>query len=70
MSTIKGSCTLVRDFTDFSFHSYFSLVDDLSEIIGDDETPLDVKYVINNKSFALRYYYWQLNSMLLSIQFF
>ncbi|MCO5562379.1 hypothetical protein L7F22_016006 [Adiantum nelumboides] len=26
--TIKGSCTVVRDFTDFCFHSYFSYLDD------------------------------------------
>ncbi|KAF3331377.1 hypothetical protein FCM35_KLT02783 [Carex littledalei] len=43
VDTIKGSCTLVRDFTDFSFHSYFSLMDELSEAISDEETPIDVK---------------------------
>jgi hypothetical protein len=43
VSTIKGSCTLVRDFTDFSFFSYFSLMDDLSEKTGYEETPIDLK---------------------------
>ncbi|KAK8963022.1 hypothetical protein KSP40_PGU018516 [Platanthera guangdongensis] len=28
-STIKGSCTVVRDLKDVSFHSYFSIMDDL-----------------------------------------
>ncbi|KAI0519451.1 hypothetical protein KFK09_006899 [Dendrobium nobile] len=42
-STIKGACTLVRDFTDICFHSYFSLMDGLSEKVADDEIPLDIK---------------------------
>lgn len=41
--TIKGACTLVRDFTDFCFHSYFSFMDDLSEKIAEDEKPMDIK---------------------------
>ncbi|KAJ3699186.1 hypothetical protein LUZ61_002891 [Rhynchospora tenuis] len=45
LGTIKGSCTLVRDFTDFSFHSYFSFMDELSETIGDEEAPIDVKFL-------------------------
>ncbi|XP_020082943.1 uncharacterized membrane protein At3g27390 [Ananas comosus] len=42
-STIEGACTTVRDFTDFCFHSYFSFMDDLSEKVRDDETPIDIK---------------------------
>ncbi|CAA6670729.1 unnamed protein product [Spirodela intermedia] len=30
-STVKGACTVVRDCTDFCFHSYFSYMDDLRE---------------------------------------
>ncbi|CAL5065714.1 unnamed protein product [Urochloa decumbens] len=41
--TIAGACTVVRDVTDFCFHSYFSFMDDLIEKMGDDETPLDIK---------------------------
>ncbi|XP_008777696.1 uncharacterized membrane protein At3g27390 isoform X2 [Phoenix dactylifera] len=43
MGTIKGACTLVRDFTDFCFHSYFSFMDDLSEKIAEDEKPVDIE---------------------------
>lgn len=43
MSTLKGSCTVVRDFTDFCFHSYFSYMDELSEEIHPDEKPIEVK---------------------------
>ncbi|XP_052178386.1 uncharacterized membrane protein At3g27390 isoform X2 [Diospyros lotus] len=39
-STIEGACTVVRDFTDFCFHSYFSYMDELSE-----EKPIDIKLV-------------------------
>ncbi|XP_073113697.1 uncharacterized membrane protein At3g27390 isoform X2 [Elaeis guineensis] len=46
IGTIKGACTLVRDFTDFCFHSYFSFMDDLSEKIAEDEKPMDIKYGI------------------------
>ncbi|GJN00962.1 hypothetical protein PR202_ga18189 [Eleusine coracana subsp. coracana] len=42
-STIAGACTVVRDVTDFCFHSYFSFMDDLIEKMGDDEKPLDIK---------------------------
>jgi hypothetical protein len=45
VSTITGACTVVRDVTDFCFHSYFSFMDDLIEKMGDDEAPLDIKYV-------------------------
>ncbi|OIT00027.1 PREDICTED: uncharacterized membrane protein At3g27390 isoform X1 [Nicotiana attenuata] len=43
MSTLKGSCTVVRDFTDFCFHSYFSYMDELSEEMDPDEKPMEVK---------------------------
>ncbi|XP_004243604.1 uncharacterized membrane protein At3g27390 [Solanum lycopersicum] len=43
ISTLKGSCTVVRDFTDFCFHSYFSYMDELSEEIYPDEKPIEVK---------------------------
>ncbi|KAK3128364.1 hypothetical protein QOZ80_6BG0460550 [Eleusine coracana subsp. coracana] len=42
-STVAGACTVVRDVTDFCFHSYFSFMDDLIEKMGDDEKPLDIK---------------------------
>ncbi|KAG0490409.1 hypothetical protein HPP92_007272 [Vanilla planifolia] len=32
--TIKGACTLVRDFTDMCFFSYFSIMDDISEKVN------------------------------------
>lgn len=44
MDTIKGACTLVVDFTDFCFHSYFSYMDDLCEKVAIGETPMDIKY--------------------------
>ncbi|KAI3702699.1 hypothetical protein L6452_28449 [Arctium lappa] len=42
-STLEGSCTVVRDFTDFCFHSYFSFMDDLSEEIPAGEKPIDIR---------------------------
>ncbi|KAL6909671.1 hypothetical protein ACP4OV_001330 [Aristida adscensionis] len=42
-STTAGACTIVRDVTDFCFHSYFSFMDDLIEKMGDDESPRDIK---------------------------
>ncbi|OVA05111.1 hypothetical protein BVC80_8899g14 [Macleaya cordata] len=42
-STVEGSCTIVVDFTDFFFHSYFSFMDELSEQVPDDEKPMDIK---------------------------
>ncbi|KAM7492443.1 hypothetical protein LguiA_035364 [Lonicera macranthoides] len=42
-STIEGSCTVVRDFTDFCFHSYFSYMDELGEEVREDERPMDIK---------------------------
>ncbi|KAF0904315.1 hypothetical protein E2562_033283, partial [Oryza meyeriana var. granulata] len=43
VSTIAGACTVVRDVTDFCFHSYFSFMDELIQKLGDNETPLDIK---------------------------
>ncbi|TVU11553.1 hypothetical protein EJB05_45146 [Eragrostis curvula] len=43
VSTIAAACTIVRDVTDFCFHSYFSFMDDLIEKMGDDEAPVDIK---------------------------
>ncbi|KAL6329985.1 hypothetical protein AAG906_039900 [Vitis piasezkii] len=42
-STIIGSCTVVRDFTDFCFHSYFSYMDELREHVPPNEKPVDIK---------------------------
>ncbi|KAI6698832.1 hypothetical protein NL676_018951 [Syzygium grande] len=42
-STVEGSCTVVRDFTDFCFHSYFSFMDELRDKIQPDEKPIDIK---------------------------
>lgn len=42
-STIKGSGTVVRDFTDLCFHSYFSFMDELSEKVPENEKPMDIK---------------------------
>ncbi|XP_050206613.1 uncharacterized membrane protein At3g27390 [Mercurialis annua] len=43
LSTISGSCTVVRDLTDFCFHSYFSYMDELSEKVSEGEKPMDIK---------------------------
>ncbi|KAG8364508.1 hypothetical protein BUALT_Bualt18G0004500 [Buddleja alternifolia] len=42
-STLESSCTVVRDFTDLCFHSYFSYMDELSEDVHEDEKPIDIK---------------------------
>ncbi|XP_047971645.1 uncharacterized membrane protein At3g27390 isoform X1 [Salvia hispanica] len=42
-STIESSCTVVRDFTDFCFHSYFSYMDELSKDVNEDEKPIDIE---------------------------
>ncbi|CAK9197786.1 unnamed protein product, partial [Sphagnum troendelagicum] len=42
-STLKGSCTVVRDFTDFTFHSYFDLIDEFRTGEPKGGKPLDVK---------------------------
>ena len=58
LSTIKGSCTAVRDLVDFCFHSYFSYMDELIEQIPADEQPFDIKWVI---------FFWSLGSYLTKI---
>ncbi|XP_034681293.1 uncharacterized membrane protein At3g27390-like isoform X3 [Vitis riparia] len=40
-SNVWGACTIVRDFADFSFHSYFSVMDGLLESKG--EKPIELK---------------------------
>ncbi|CAO2814283.1 unnamed protein product [Amaranthus hypochondriacus] len=41
--TLQGSCTVVRDFTDFCFHSYFSYMDDLIMEKPADENTVELK---------------------------
>ncbi|GAV68432.1 hypothetical protein CFOL_v3_11935 [Cephalotus follicularis] len=43
LSTIKGSCTVVHDFVDFCFHSYFSFMDELIDKMPAGENPLEIK---------------------------
>lgn len=38
---VQGACTIVRDFADFSFHTYFSFMDDLLDSKG--ENPIELK---------------------------
>ncbi|XP_068666469.1 uncharacterized membrane protein At3g27390-like [Aristolochia californica] len=45
-STIEGSCTIVCDVTDFCFHSYFSYMDELSEVVHVDEKPVEIKLLM------------------------
>uniref|UniRef100_A0A453RD90 Steroid nuclear receptor ligand-binding n=1 Tax=Aegilops tauschii subsp. strangulata TaxID=200361 RepID=A0A453RD90_AEGTS len=52
-STIRGACMVVRDVTDFCFHSYFSFMDELSEKMGDDEEPTDIKLSYLPRSFLV-----------------
>ncbi|CAI0552165.1 unnamed protein product [Linum tenue] len=52
-STVRYSCTVVRDFTDFCFHSYFSYMDELSEKVPPDEQPIDVKLMRLPSSFLV-----------------
>ncbi|KAJ4714982.1 Steroid nuclear receptor ligand-binding [Melia azedarach] len=40
-SNVWGACTIVRDFADFSFHSYFSVMDELLE--SKEEEPIELK---------------------------
>ncbi|KAK7846122.1 putative membrane protein [Quercus suber] len=40
-SNVWGACTIVGDFADFSFHSYFSVIDELLESKG--EEPIELK---------------------------
>ncbi|WCJ31030.1 hypothetical protein M5689_012547 [Euphorbia peplus] len=39
---VLGACTVVRDFADFSFHSYFSVMDGLLDS-KDEEDPIELK---------------------------
>ncbi|KAL2938537.1 hypothetical protein RDABS01_021986, partial [Bienertia sinuspersici] len=41
--TIQASCTVVRDFTDFCFHSYFSYMDELILKRPTDEETVEIK---------------------------
>ncbi|XP_050206264.1 uncharacterized membrane protein At3g27390-like isoform X2 [Mercurialis annua] len=41
---VWGACTVVRDFADFSFHSYFSVMDGLLES-KEDEEPIELKVI-------------------------
>ncbi|MQM19009.1 hypothetical protein Taro_052010 [Colocasia esculenta] len=41
-NTLEGACTMVRDFTDFCFHSYFSYMDELSENVPEGEKPYNI----------------------------
>ena len=41
--TIKGSCTVVRDFADMCFHSYPVYLKELRECAHDRE-PLSIRY--------------------------
>ncbi|KAJ7952895.1 Steroid nuclear receptor ligand-binding [Quillaja saponaria] len=40
-TNVWGACTVVRDYGDFSFHSYFSVMDELLE--SDGEEPIDAE---------------------------
>ncbi|PSR88012.1 hypothetical protein CEY00_Acc31042 [Actinidia chinensis var. chinensis] len=40
-SSLRGACTIVRDFKDFSFHSFFSVTDELMKAKG--EEPIELK---------------------------
>ncbi|KAI5063961.1 hypothetical protein GOP47_0020631 [Adiantum capillus-veneris] len=41
--TIRGSCTVVRDFTDFCFHSYFSYLDEYLKEPDPSFEPYEIK---------------------------
>lgn len=43
-SNLWGACTIVGDFKDFSFHSYFSLMDELLDSKG--EEPIELKVAV------------------------
>lgn len=43
VSTLTGSCTVVRDFTDLCVHSYCDYLDDFRSSEPKDGKPLDVK---------------------------
>lgn len=44
-SNVWGACTIVRDFADFSFHSYFSVMDGLLEMKGEEPVELKVTQI-------------------------
>ncbi|BBN14826.1 hypothetical protein MPTK1_6g14800 [Marchantia polymorpha subsp. ruderalis] len=44
-STLKGSCTVVRDFTDLAFHSYVDYLADFREKPPKDGRPYDIKWL-------------------------
>lgn len=41
--TVKGSCTVVRDFTDFCYHSYFSYLKDFCNEPAPNVQPYEIK---------------------------
>lgn len=41
--TVKGSCTVVRDFTDFCYHSYFSYLKDFRKEPPQNVQPYEIK---------------------------
>ncbi|XP_010680981.2 uncharacterized membrane protein At3g27390 isoform X1 [Beta vulgaris subsp. vulgaris] len=43
-NNLWGACTIVRDFADFSFHSYFSVMDELLDSKG--EEPIELKVAV------------------------
>ncbi|XP_021725446.1 uncharacterized membrane protein At3g27390-like [Chenopodium quinoa] len=43
-NNIWGACTIVQDFADFSFHSYFSVMDELLDARG--EEPIELKVTV------------------------
>ncbi|GFS39976.1 hypothetical protein Acr_00g0065930 [Actinidia rufa] len=44
-SNVLGACTIVRDFADLSFHSYFSVIDGLLALKGDEPIELKVTQI-------------------------
>ncbi|GMP28181.1 hypothetical protein CsSME_00003834 [Camellia sinensis var. sinensis] len=43
-SSLRGACTIVSDYKDFSFYSFFSVVDELLKSKGEEE-PIELKVV-------------------------
>ncbi|CAO2828265.1 unnamed protein product [Amaranthus hypochondriacus] len=43
-NNLWGACTIVRDFADFSFHSYFSVMDEMLDSKGED--PIELKVAV------------------------
>lgn len=46
MSTVKGSFTVVRDFRDVCYHTYFSVMDDLKSQGPPDAKYYEIRYVV------------------------